>query len=118
MRSMMDVGENDEQFDRIFLKLKQACDLAAQALPHCRAEFNSRREHAQTAGQRNHAQQWMTALKKCELVITHNKALKKRLENVKVNDQGVRYQRDFWQLCDAFVHVSPFSVRRIMQLTQ
>ena len=110
MRSMMDVGEDDEQFDRILLKLKQACDLAAQALPHCRAEFNSRREHAQTAGQRSHAQQWMTALKKCELVITHNKALKKRLENVKVNDQGVKYQRDFWQLCDAFVHVSPSSI--------
>ena len=113
MRSMMDVGENDEQFDRIFLKLRQACDLAAQALPHCRAEFNSRREHAQTVGQRHHAQQWMTALKKCELVITHNKALKRRLENVKVNDQGVRYQRDFWQLCDAFVHVSPSSNCRI-----
>lgn len=114
MRSMMDVGEDDEQFDRIFLKLKQACDLAAQALPHCRTEFNSRREQAQTIGQRSHAQQWMTALKKCELAITHNKALKKRLENVKINDQGVRYQRDFWQLCDAFVHVSLFFRCRIM----
>ena len=107
MRSMIDVGENDEQFDRIFLKLKQACDQAAQALPHLRTEFNGRRDSAQSAGQRNHLQQWTTALKKCEVVITNNKALKKRLEMVKVNDPGVRYQRDFWQLCDAFVHVSP-----------
>jgi hypothetical protein len=106
MRSMIDVGENDEQFDRIFLKLKQACDQAAQALPHLRAEFSGRRDSAQSAGQRSHLQQWTTALKKCEVVITNNKALKKRLEMVKVDDPGVRYQRDFWQLCDAFVHVS------------
>lgn len=107
MRSMFDVDDNDEQFDRIFLKLKQACDLAAQALPHLRSEFSARRDLAQNAGQRNLFQHWTMALKKCEIVITNNKALKKRLELVKVNDPGVRYQRDFWQLCDAFVHVSP-----------
>ena len=106
MVSAMDIGENDEQFDRIFLKLKATCDVAAQALPLCRAEFNTRRESTHNSGQRNLAHHWAMALKKCEIVITHNKSLKKRLEVVKVNDPGIRYQRDFWQLCDAFVHVS------------
>ena len=105
MRSMIDAGENDEQFEHIFLKLKHACDLAAHALPHCRAEFSTRRDIAQSAGQRSHLQLWTNAVKKCELAILNNKALKKRLELVKASDLGVKYQRDFWQLCDGFVHV-------------
>ena len=116
MRSVTDSGDSDEQFDRIFLKLKAACDLAAQALPHCRLEFNTRRENAQSSGQRTLAHHWSMALKKCEIVMNHNKTLKKRLEVVKVNDPGIRYQRDFWQLCDAFVHVSFFRFQNLMQL--
>lgn len=103
MRSMMDGGENDEQFDHIFIVLKQTCDAAGQALPHCRNELADRREQSQHAGHRGLAQQWTGALKKCDFTITHNKALKKRLET---HDPGARYQRDFWLACDAFVHVS------------
>ena len=97
MRSAIDIVENDDQFDRIFIKLKGACDLAAQALPHCRVEFNTRRDSASNTGQRTLAHHWTMALKKCDIVINHNKTLKKRLEIVKVNDPGIRYQRDFWQ---------------------
>lgn len=105
MRSVVDEG-GEEQFDQIFLKLQAACNLASQALPHCRTEFQARREMAQNTGQRSVAHQLSLALGKCDEVIANNKALKKRLEVVKVNDPGLRYQRDFWQLCDAFVHVS------------
>lgn len=105
MRSVMDDG-GEEQFDQIFLKLQAACNLASQALPHCRSEIQARKEGAQSSNQHNIAHQWSLALGKCDEVISNNKALKKRLEIVKVNDPGLRYQRDFWQLCDAFVHVS------------
>ncbi len=109
MRSLLDDSEGDEQFDRIFLKLQAACNLASQALPVCRREFHMRKEAAQNAEQRNIAQQCSLLVSKCEEVIANTRALKKRLEVVKVNDPGLRYQRDFWQLCDAFVHVSPCS---------
>ena len=106
MRSMMDVAVPDDQFEQIFLKLRQACEQAAQALLSCRTEFSNRRNEALSVNQPRSASQWAAALSKCEIVSNHNKTLKKRLEMVKVNDPSVRYQRDFWQLCDAFVFVS------------
>ena len=105
MRSVMDEPDAEEQFGRIFLKLQATSNLASQTLPHCRTEFQARKGQAQHSGQDRLAQQWGRALNKCEEVLINNKALKKRLEVVKVNDPGLRYQRDFWQLCDAFVQV-------------
>lgn len=107
MRSMMGSDDPDDNFEEIFLKLRTACDQASHALIACRTEFMSRKEHARSMSQPRPAHHWTTALEKCEVVSTHNEMLKKRLEMVKVNDPSVRYQRDFWQLCDAFVHVSP-----------
>ena len=106
MRSMIGVEEPDDQFEDIFLKLRTACDQASHALAACRTEFISRRDHALSMSQPRPAHHWTSALTKCETVSNHNKMLKTRLEMVKVNDPSVRYQRDFWQLCDAFVHVS------------
>ena len=106
MRSVMDDAEGDGQFDRIFLKLKQACELAGQALPSCRSEFLLRMQTAQTEGQSRMTARWKTAINKSDVAITNCKALKKRLDSVKVNEPGVRYSREFWLLCDGFVHVS------------
>ena len=106
MRSIRDDGQGDEHFDDIFLKLQAACILATQALPTCRSDVQGRIEIAQANSQRIVAHQWSLALAKCDEVIANNKALRKRLEIVKVNDPGIRYHRDFWQQCDAFVYVS------------
>ncbi|KAK0256038.1 RAM signaling network component [Friedmanniomyces endolithicus] len=102
MRSMPDYGDSDEQFDRIYLKLQSACDLARKALPHCRSEFASRKATADSTGQTRAAHHWSLAISKCDAVITANGLLHSRLRIVKVKDPGVRNQRDFWQLCDAF----------------
>lgn len=112
MRSVMDDGEGDGQFDRIFLKLKQACEMAGQALPNCRTEFANRTQAAQTDGQSRLTALWKGVLTKCDIAIANNRALWKRLDVVKVNDPGVRYSREFWQHCDGFVHVSPFTSSR------
>lgn len=98
--------DTDEQFDRIFLKLRSACDLAAQSLPHCRAEFAARKVGAENAGQARGAHAWALAGEKCETVVQANATLIGRLKVVKLKDPGVRNQRDFWQLCDGFVQVS------------
>ncbi|KAK0861280.1 RAM signaling network component [Friedmanniomyces endolithicus] len=99
---MPDYGDSDEQFDRIYLKLQSACDLARKALPHCRSEFASRKATADSTGQTRAAHHWSLAISKCDAVITANGLLHSRLRIVKVKDPGVRNQRDFWQLCDAF----------------
>ena len=106
MRSVTEDGEADGNFDRIFLKLKFACDLAGGALPSCRAEFAMRMKTAQTEGQSRMTARWKNVLTKCDVAIQNNRALKKRLDTVKVNDPGVRHSREFWLYCDGFVHVS------------
>lgn len=105
MRSIMDDGEKDPQFDRIYTKLKQASDMAAQALPSCRSEALARMQNAQNERQGITANRWKQVLSKCETAIDNNKALRRRLDTVKVNDPGVRYSKEFWQFCDGFVKV-------------
>lgn len=97
--------EEMEQFERIFLKLRTACDIANHALPHCHTEFTVHKDNAETAGKARAAHYWSLALNKCNAVIRANQALSSRLKQVKLREPGVRNQREFWQLCDAFVQV-------------
>ncbi|KAF2765717.1 hypothetical protein EJ03DRAFT_377553 [Teratosphaeria nubilosa] len=99
----IDDQDNDEQFGNIFLNLRRACDFAASSLPHCRTEFSARKENAENAGWGRAATHWAMALKKCDAVIAANQVLMSRLKVLKLKDPAVRNQRDFWQLCDAFV---------------
>lgn len=103
MRSVADYNDTDEGFDHIFLKLKNACELAAKSLPHCRTEFAARKDHADNVNQTRAAHHWALAMNKCDAVIAANNMLINRLKIVRVKDPVVRYQRDFWQMCDAFV---------------
>lgn len=106
MRSMHpDDGDEIEQFEKIFFKLRAACDIATQALPHCHREFTVHKDNAETAGKARDAHYWSLALTKCNAVIRACQALSGRLKQVKLKDPGVRNQREFWQLCDAFVQV-------------
>jgi hypothetical protein len=106
MRSMHpdDVDES-EQFERVFVKLRTACDVANHALPHCHNEITVHKDNAETAGKARAAHYWSLALSKCNAVMRANQALSNRLKQVKLKDPGVRNQREFWQLCDAFVQV-------------
>ena len=102
MRSVIDEKDEDN-FDRIYDKLSDACSIAAQSLPHCRAEFAARKTNADQAGQTRAAHHWAVAINKCDSVIGANNVLLSRLKIVRVRDPVVRNQRDFWQLCDTFV---------------
>lgn len=111
MRSGVDDHDNEEHFSRIYLKLKGTCELAGQSLPHCRTEFAARKENAETVSQTRSAHHWAMAMNKCDALIAANNALSNRLRSVRVKDPGVRNQKDFWQLCDNYVKVSPFSLQ-------
>nr|POF10124.1 hypothetical protein CFP56_74483 [Quercus suber] len=103
MRSITDESDNDEQFDRIFLKLQNASDLAHQSLPRCRAEFIVRKENSASTAQLRVEHHWSLVIQKCDALIHANSFLLNRLGMVRLKDPTVRYQRDFWQLCDSFV---------------
>lgn len=100
-------SDEGDQFERIFLKLRQACDLAGQALPRCHTEFTVHKDNAETSGKHRESHCWSLALSKCNGVIRANRELQSRLKQVRLKDPGVRNQKDFWQLCDAFVQVCP-----------
>ncbi len=104
MRSMMDYPDPDDQFEHIYMKLRVACAQAQNALNTCRIEFANRRDHASSFNQPRPAHLWQKALDKVEVVSGDCRHLTRRMDN---SDPGMlRYQRDFWQGCDAFVHVS------------
>jgi len=104
MRSIVsEEAETEEHFDRIYWKLKNACELAAQSLPHCRTEFAGRKDNAETVSQMRASHHWALAMSKCDQVIATNNMLISRLKVIRVKDPVARNQRDFWQLCDAFV---------------
>ena len=98
-------SDESDQFERIFLKLREACNLAIQILPNCHAEFTVHKDNAENSGRHRTAHIWSHALLKCNAVIRANQALHGRLKVVRLKDPGVRFQRDFWQLCDSFVSV-------------
>lgn len=105
VRSAIDDSDESEQFERIFLKLKDACQLTSTELPRCRAELLLRKDSAEGTGQGRAAHHWAMALAKCDAVMGAVQPLKYRLSVVRVNDPGIRNQRDFWQLCDSLVLV-------------
>lgn len=105
LRSMTDEHDTDEQFDRIFLRLKSACDLTYQSLPEYRRECSIRREHAVGANQVSIANLWSVSIHRIEAMISANNTLMSRLKIVRVKDPGIRTQKEFWQLCDSFVNV-------------
>lgn len=106
-RSTIDDSDEGEQFERIFLKLKSVCQLANVELPRVRGELILRKDTAESTGQSRAAHCWALALGKCDSVTSAMHALKHRLSVIKVNDPSIRIQRDFWQLCDGLVSVSP-----------
>lgn len=116
-RSPLDGNEGDESFEGVFMKLEAVCNLAGQILPQCRKEFQMRKETARKAEQLGLSAQWTAMVNKCDEVLAHNWSMKKRLEAVKVGDHGLRYQRDFWVLCDTFVHVSVLRFYHATSLT-
>lgn len=113
IHSSDEADDNNEQFERIFLKLRAACDVAGKVLPECHAEITVNMDKAVREGQAKIVRPWSMALKSCNKIVSANHSLSGRLKSVKLNDPGMRSQKDFWQLCDTFVQVS-FRTKRTL----
>lgn len=99
--------EEEQQFERIFLQMSNACQYALQALPRCNSIFSHYRQvAAEQRGDQTELSLYDGICDRCGIAIEAADALSKRLETVRLRDPSVRGQLDFWQLCTAFSRVS------------
>ncbi|KAF2150612.1 hypothetical protein K461DRAFT_280608 [Myriangium duriaei CBS 260.36] len=88
------------QFEKIYLSLKQVCDLADQTLISCRQDLFVRKEGAARNMSSTAARAWNLALNKCDSLMHAFDLLKEKLGRVRLNDPSNRKSRDFWVVCD------------------
>lgn len=92
--------EEERQFEKIYLSLKQVADLADQTLISCRQDLFVRKEGAARNMSSTAARAWTLALNKCDSLMHAFDLLKRRLGKVRLNDPANRKSRDFWIVCD------------------
>lgn len=103
----LDEAEEERIFEQIFLYLTKAYDSALQALPIARRAFQRFLEAAIDNGARKELRDlWNNLLYRCKSCLDCSEALSNRLTNMRVKEPGgvLRNQREFWQLCKAFLH--------------
>ncbi|GES62577.1 cell morphogenesis protein Sog2 [Aspergillus terreus] len=102
----LDELEEERIFERIFHQLTAAYTAALQALPVARRQFVRSLEVAEQAGEPEGIRLlWTNLIRRCRVCIEVSEALSVRLSSMKVKEPGggMRNQREFWQLCKAFM---------------
>ncbi|KAH3269035.1 hypothetical protein KXW23_000071 [Aspergillus fumigatus] len=102
----LDEIEEERIFEKIFHQLSAAYTAALQALPLARRQFVRCLELAEQSRESEGLQMlWNNLIRRCRVCLEVSEALGLRLSNMKVKEPGggMRNQREFWQLCKAFM---------------
>ncbi|KKK20017.1 RAM signaling pathway protein [Aspergillus rambellii] len=102
----LDEIEEERIFEKIFYQLTSAYTAALQALPLARRQFVRCLELAEQTREFEDIQMlWHNLIRRCRVCLEVSEALGLRLSNMKVKEPGggMRNQREFWQLCKAFM---------------
>ncbi|KAL4921247.1 RAM signaling pathway protein-domain-containing protein [Aspergillus aurantiobrunneus] len=102
----LDEIEEERIFEKIFCQLMAAHSAALQALPLARRHFKRSLEVAEQNGEFQDIQMlWNNLIRRCRVCLEVSEALGVRLSNMKIKEPGggMRNQREFWQLCKAFM---------------
>lgn len=102
----LDEIEEERIFEKIFYQLTAAYTAALQALPLARRQFVRCLEVAEHGREPEGIQMlWNNLNRRCRVCLEASEALGLRLSNMKVKEPGggMRNQREFWQLCKAFM---------------
>lgn len=102
----LDEIEEERIFERIFHQLTTAYTAALQALPQARRQFVRCLEVAEHTRESEGIQMlWNNLIRRCRVCLEVSEALGLRLSNMKIKEPGggMRNQREFWQLCKAFM---------------
>lgn len=98
--------EEERIFEKIFHQLSQAYAASLQALPSARRQFARCLEIAEQSRESEAIQLlWNNLIRRCRSCLEVSETLGHRLMNMKVKEPGggMRNQREFWQLCKAFM---------------
>ncbi|USW58596.1 Putative RAM signaling pathway, SOG2, leucine-rich repeat domain superfamily [Septoria linicola] len=110
-------SDAEETADRVYIKLKNCCDLARATLPPVRDDLASRKSVEDRAGNLRQASLFGAAINKCDLAVTTNNRLLARLRIMRVGDPA-RYQHEFRQMAEQFAKDWAEFAAEIMRLTR
>ncbi|KAJ5759726.1 hypothetical protein N7520_006882 [Penicillium odoratum] len=102
----LDEIEEERVFEKIFHQLTSAYSAALQALPLARRQLSRCLEVAEQSREAEGIQLlWTNLIRRCRTCLEVSEALGMRLSTMKVKEPngGLRNQREFWQLCKAFM---------------
>lgn len=102
----LDEMEEERIFEKIFYQLTSAYTAALHALPQTRRQFTRCLEIAEQSRESEDLRMiWTNLIRRCRACLEVSEALGLRLSNMKVKEPGggMRNQREFWQLCKAFM---------------
>ncbi|GKZ64796.1 RAM signaling network component [Aspergillus niger] len=102
----LDEIEEERIFEKIFYQLTSAYTAALQALPLARRQLVRCHEVAEQEHESEGILMlWNNLIRRCRVCLEVSEALGLRLSNMKVKEPGggMRNQREFWQLCKAFM---------------
>ncbi|KAL4927169.1 putative cell morphogenesis protein Sog2 [Aspergillus undulatus] len=101
----LDEIEEERIFEKIFYQLTAAYTAALSALPNARRQFMRGFEVAEQNREFDIQMLWNNLIRRCRVCLEVSEALGLRLSNMKIKEPGggMRNQREFWQLCKAFM---------------
>ena len=103
-----DEADEERQFERIFLTLTRAYEIVLKALPSVQHQFVRCLEVSRKQDTQPELRSlWQALDQKCAFSLQMADVVKVRLSTIKLKEPGVRNQREFWELCNAFVKVCP-----------
>lgn len=102
----LDEIEEERIFEKVFYQLTAAYTSASQALPLVRRQFTRCLEVAEQSREPEGIRMlWGNLIRRCRACLEVSEALGLRLSNMKIKEPGggMRNQREFWQMCKAFM---------------
>ncbi|RKF81729.1 hypothetical protein GcM3_032026 [Golovinomyces cichoracearum] len=97
--------EEDNLFEKIFLRLQQSLEITTRAIPFLHSQFLA---SMKISNQQSYSDQpkkiWQLLIHKCLLVAQNAEILKYRISSIKLKEPGIRTQSAFWELCYNFIN--------------
>lgn len=102
-----DFTEEDRLFEKIFLQLQKASDMALRNLPIVHNHFcEAMKVNSQMTKPETTLQFWHVLIQRNTASLQKAESLKNSLSLIVLKDPGIRSQGSFWDLCRSFMRVS------------
>jgi hypothetical protein len=102
-----DFTEEDRLFEKIYLQLQKASDMALRNLPIVHNHFcEAMKVNSQMTKPETTLQFWHVLIQRNTASLQKAQSLKNSLSLIVLKDPGIRSQGSFWDLCRSFMRVS------------